>query len=610
MQASQRHRTPWPAILMVGMISLWPTLPAQAGSVADRPASFGEASPAGRAVITLLNKWPLAYFNLTAADSPMQLAAKARESLIGGKLVILDATQAHDAALVDQMTAPLMGVRVGKPLVVIVPSPSGRDWLHAADYGGHLRMAGLLRMKLERQLPWRGKRETAAPRAEPLVGKSLYLTFTHAPLSCPFRQKVNKHSGLVSGVTFSGHVDPCAANGAYHATVRLDYFSSDSAGAPAGLPPGKLLRIGQGLEGPGGAGWHLADSQRHDDHVSIKGWGRRVRSTWFGPYAGSYGVTLSPDNDLNVSLIEHVPKNTPRGLDVDVVRSDMKQRGLTASVSLGSSPSGTFGYAGTDTAIATTTLKYKLNEYEVVNRSAGNRLDVQWQNALGADMFHAKSAVVDGAMPVNQRLFSAMSYANFVPGFLVTYHAPPGKTGSSTFTLVSSAEVRAPMSFIGDGEVDTFDQPVSLRFRDTFSVDWGSSHFLSEAPVMLKAYRQERTHCLSLWDAGRQVVTAVCDGSPHQLWRHTRQGQFVSVGTPSLCLDGRRDGVVRAAPCEQTGFQQWRWAGREGDRLYNVATRTSVVSTGAGNSVAPLWRDADCDGGEERGLCAWRAYEP
>ncbi|TDR82267.1 hypothetical protein [Paludibacterium purpuratum] len=592
MKALWRRHAYWPtnSILVVGLVSLWSVAPVHAGE-------FGELSAAGQAVLNVLKRHSPAYFNLAQTD-PRRAAMAAFDSLQRGEIVILDATQAHDASLTDQVAVRLSGLRTGKPMAVAIRNADGSINMYVADYGAHVGMAQ--RLKRERAQARRAKRDTAPTQAAPaLVGKTVHLSIAHLGLSCVYPGRFERKI-FFGAREWKAHFDACAGRASYATKVRFDFFSSNSRGAQGHLPPGRLLRISQGLGNAGGSGWHLVDALRNED------WDHDGSNMWIGPFINEYGVAISLDNDRDVSLIEHEPKNVARGLEVEVVRSDMRQRSATASLTLGGSPGVTLGGEGGDSQTTSSTLKYKLNEYETFNSTAGNRFKLAWRLMLSEEQMHGRDA---SALAGKPRL-SGMSHGNFAPGYLVTYQAPFDKQGESTVSIESYADTVAWISKkrLG-GDYETYGSGAELRFTDTLRVDWQSPFFLPEPTVMLKAYRHDSLHCLALVGAGLPVRPEACDGAKRQqTWMQRNLNQIVSVASPGLCLAGWRDGRLTAESCQPNGFQEWRWEGTDKDRLTNVATRRQVGLDSEG-AAAMSFDTAACDSGDEMGRCAWRAYE-
>ena len=573
------------------------------------PLMEGMPTALGARIIRSLPTDNYAYFNLSLATSthtklPLE---KIRQQIQRGRLIILDQTSDGSAQLIDQVSRRLLGVALAKPLLVISPNHDGAPRL----YPGEARDAPALTRAIQRDLQSarRDKRSVPPYRA----GKTLYIGFNHGPVECWLKRDIAKDWG--GYITLSGSIDPCAGQASYNAMVKLEYLPAQNDSNHPNLPDGKIIRISSGASGqPTGAGWHLAHelvninrSQRSQVH----------RSTWFGPYADSYETGISVD-DSDVSLIDHSPLNSNREIRVSQSNGLELGQGFSANLALGGDgPTVGLSRNVVSTQRSDVTLNYDINEYQVINRTAGNRFQVTWQRAKPPLTLNSAQMIRQGAMPIDSQRFSAIAYANFVPGFSASYRVERAKTGSTRFTATSSAQVMAALNLVRPDQLvdNTLISTTPINWSDTVEIDWDSPYFISEAPVQIKAFNHRRLYCLTMKGLDQEVRGEACGSDNTQLWGLNQNGQYISVAQPGLCLsaqpsaDDRLD-LLLAQPCNPSGFQEWEWQQKQ---LLNRRSRRAItiVATSAADNGATASleaRSAEITSAISRDLSTWKPY--
>jgi hypothetical protein len=345
---------------------------------------------------------------------------------------------------------------------------------------------------------------------------------------------------------------------------------------------GKILRISGGAEGAGGAGWHLTESQINKNQTFRS---NIERTTWFGPYVDAYETRISlSDND--VALLDHQPHNSNPATDIHNTSTLTVGQGFGFNLMVGSSgPLVGVSHNVMSSHSSSVTLKYSLNEYRLINSTSGNQFRIKWKRANPPLPMHSAEEVRNGAMPVNSDLFNGIAYANFVPGYVVTYNAPFSKSGESTIHISAKAEVMAALTDVNHTNPrNTFISDHTFQFNNAITIDWDSPYFMQEVPVAIKAVKDERSYCLTMAGEDQEVIGAPCSPSNKQLWGLNKHQQYVSVENPRLCLSaqnihaGHSDRLTVSA-CRLDDTQKWSW--QDQDALVNGASGHAVSITGA-----------------------------
>ncbi|BEV70550.1 hypothetical protein THUN1379_00320 [Paludibacterium sp. THUN1379] len=499
------------------------------------------------------------------------------------------------------LTRRWLGLSVSLPLLLVSRQPDGSLAVLAGQAGSAPQLAAAWRE--QQHSPRRIRRSLGL--SQTLTAHTLSLTLVHGPQPCPLARDIGK--GFLGRISLENPQDACEGRATFQTRLRLDHFSSDSPGAPPGWPAGKYLRLSLGAGEAGGSGWHLSP-QQHQQLTLDRG--RTLRHSWFGPYAGHYSITIEPDGPAHLQLLEHEPRNQARGTTVDISRSATQQRQLQAGLSLhGSSAGVSLGESRQSGETRSTTLRYPLQEYRVLNRTRGNLLDLQWQLGLDEQMFRSDDEIREGALPVRSELFSGLSHANFLPGMLATWQVPVDEQGSTRFQIRAEARVMAALSRITPTQIAHYASSHDLSLATTVIVDWSAPLFRPELPLQVRAWRHDAQYCLTWHREGGEVSGRACDQSSGQGWALNRQRQLYAVARPVLCLALARDGRLRSERCQPGGHFEWRWQGEHQDRLVNLL-QEQVLSIRAENrqaGAALLGLGRQCDDPLQP-ACAWRAY--
>ncbi|PHV11858.1 leukocidin family pore-forming toxin [Chitinimonas sp. BJB300] len=532
----------------------------------------------------------LAYYNIShlnkiSFESVMQ---QINEKLSQDVIVVLDETQALSNTITDRFTSRLNGIELKKSLLLIKKINNSIHYYAVSPNGrNEYKIPNSLIIALSTGPAKRKKRSTENYQ----IGKTIYLNFLHENLSCPVKKEVKR--GTWGGQMYlDGSLDPCSGAASYNTQIRLDYIPSKNISGTAATPEGKIVRIGTGLSGLSSAGWHIASNQG-STNTSLTA--NTKRNTRFGPFVNQYTTSIVP-SDSDISLIDHLPHNSNPETQITETSIISVEEGFSGNLEIGSQgPKVGLHSNSVNRRQHQVSLSYKTNEYKVINSTSGKRFDIKWEKSSIPNLLNEKSDVGRGAWPVKGQLFTAMSYANFIPGYIATYLAPLNKKNKSTFNVSSSAEVGMAYTYVSpfvDG-LPHYADFHNISLSDQITIDWNSPYFLSEVPVHLKAYRNRELFCLTMKGENNQVVGEKCNNSISQLWGLGSNNEYISFENPRLCLsvgDSANENQLVTKACDPSGFQEWSWGGTTSDKnlLVNEAVEKRVTIMSTDNNVAAI----------------------
>ncbi|MGQ5522288.1 ricin-type beta-trefoil lectin domain protein [Chitinimonas sp. PSY-7] len=585
---------------------------------------YGFPSAAGNSILDTLNKSkktenPIkanrqhAYFNLSYLNSEKlgELLPSIRELLNNDYVVILDETQAQTATAVNKISSNINGIELNKSLVLLKRNSDGNIYYYSISPTArheYLIPKALLKTAFEKSSK-RSKRNTDNYH----VGKTVFLHFFHENISCPVKKEVTRN--FWGTKYLDGSFDPCDGKASFNTQVRLDYIPSKNSPTIAATPEGKIVRFSSGLTGLSGAGWHLANSQ---SSVNTEFTYNGKRNTRFGPFAEKYVTRIEP-GDTGITLIDHLPHNKNPNTQITETSTIFVDEGYSASFEINSQgPKVGFQASSLNRRQNQVSVTYNANEYETINSTVGNVFNIRWSRPSNPGLLDSRSSVNNGAWPVRSREFSAISYSNFIPGYIATYLAPFSKKAKSTFKVYSEAEVGMIYTYV---PYNSNDMPTYLDFNNIsllneVTIDWNSPYFLSEVPVILKAHRNRGLYCLTMVGENREVQGQACNGSKAQTWGYTSNNQYLSFENPQQCLSldmsGNYDRLITKA-CEQGAHQEWTWGGEENDKskLINQFEEKwlNIASTSSSSDTA-LIRLTNDDGHTQPSTAATRSWKP
>ncbi|MDE1463492.1 leukocidin family pore-forming toxin [Spartinivicinus sp. A2-2] len=366
------------------------------------------------------------------------------------------------------------------------------------------------------------------------------------------------------------------------ANISLTYLvtlqRSLSIGAfGTGTPDAKIVRIS--ADGSG-AGIHLNDQLDHREHKAdytvfdgfYYDWSTDV-------FAQNYNFNIKASNDKAV-ILKTVPNTN--------INSNFQNRELSGfEIGVSGGVEGTpsdpkLKLEGSYKYTQTRTLIYDTQDYRVNKANPSNReVNFRWereQYATPESLFDDYTdSILNVAYPIDKNRIRPVGYSNFTPSFDVIYKASSNETGSTTFELVSSVQMRAVYAsayrhyYVVGAHVSY--KPVEVKdkiidVKETFDVDWNAPVFTGGYPVNLQL-RGFNNQCINYNESDFGLSIAACELSGAdargQSFIYNNLGQYVSVINESKCLDGKN--LAKLVNCNANLSQRWKW--NEKDQLVN-----------------------------------------
>ncbi|WP_211824495.1 RICIN domain-containing protein [Kistimonas asteriae] len=168
----------------------------------------------------------------------------------------------------------------------------------------------------------------------------------------------------------------------------------------------------------------------------------------------------------------------------------------------------------------------------------------------------------------NDTRFSPAAYANFNPGFSVTYQVPSETVEQSTFDLVAAVKIvalggRIQYKFFYQEYGPWSQKGTEYKFIQPITINWDADVFQEQLPVSLESNKQDGMERLCLSSAANgdneKVSLKGCRKHRDQNWVMDSTNRIRSIFFQDRCLEYAKTGTLLICPCAQKGTQKWFW---------------------------------------------------
>ena len=341
-------------------------------------------------------------------------------------------------------------------------------------------------------------------------------------------------------------------------------------------PDAKIVRISLD-EQTSGAAIHLNDSLSYKsyerDHIVdgyFKNWSTSA-------IAQDYKFVISADNDKT-----RVLKSFPENINTNYENKETESFTLGVSGSAEADKAGPKGKLEANGSYTQTNwLSFNTQDYAVTRNSQGfQNVSFTWQREQYATAESLLNRSTDAdwvdVFPADLSRVRPLSYTSFVPNMDVIFEADADETGSTSYTIDSSVNIRpiyhgAYTHYIVFGYWTSYhgwDYPDGnhrASKKVEFTVDWEHPVFTGGRPVNLQL-GSFNSLCVQASE-DNSISTKECDKTKtSQSFIYDSDGRYVSAMNTRLCLDGTDLSALQA--CNQNLSQRWEWVD-ETDKLQN-----------------------------------------
>ncbi|WP_211829289.1 ricin-type beta-trefoil lectin domain protein [Kistimonas asteriae] len=218
-------------------------------------------------------------------------------------------------------------------------------------------------------------------------------------------------------------------------------------------------------------------------------------------------------------------------------------------------------------------INYKNHEYILINQSRADTADYAawtWSRDFPNASKHWRTHIT---CPLwcqdwffDNNAFSPAAYASFTPGFSSTFAVPARKTDLSTLILTVAIKPvalggRIQYRFIYQDYGTWGQSGRDIAFNQVITVNWGSSVFNPEAPVIIKMHNKNL--CLNVREGDTkgngQVNLYKCRYSESQIWGQDQYHRLKAHSDAQQCLTKRAHNIIMLDTCNNTSNQKWFW---------------------------------------------------